>query len=152
MTQLSTVIIVRRIAKMNILIAFIGLSCGVITAGGIFGLITKLRLITRFADATKTTKHLIHYENSILWGATLGNIIYLFPISLDLPFANVIFIIFAIFTGIFVGCLATALAETLNVMSVFSRRARLHSHLGLIILCVAIGKFIGSLLFFQIEM
>ncbi len=137
---------------MRLIFALIGFSCGVITAGGIFGLITKLRLITRFADATKTTKHLLHYENSILWGATLGNIIYLFPISIDLPFANIIFIVYAIFIGIFVGCLATALAETLNVISVFSRRARLHSHLGLIILCVAIGKLIGSLLFFQIEM
>lgn len=137
---------------MKFLMVIIGLSCGIITAGGIFGLITKLSLITRFADATKTTKHLIHYENSILWGATIGNIIYLFPISLNLPFANVVFVCFTILTGIFVGCLATALAETLNVTSVFSRRARLHSHLGLIILCVAIGKFIGSLLFFQIEM
>ena len=137
---------------MKFIMVLIGLSCGVITAGGIFGLITKLRLITRFADATKTTKHLMHYENAILWGATIGNIIYLFPISLDLPLANIAFVGFALFTGIFVGCLATALAETLNVMSVFSRRAKLHSHLGVIILCVAIGKFIGSLLFFQIEM
>ncbi len=137
---------------MKLIMVLIGLSCGIITAGGIFGLITKLRLITRFADATNTTGYLMHYENSILWGATIGNIIYLFPISLDLPLANFVFVAFSILTGIFVGCLATALAETLNVMSVFSRRTRLHSHLGLIILCVAIGKFIGSLLFFQIEM
>lgn len=136
---------------MKFIMVLIGLSCGFITAGGIFGLITKLKLITRFADATKTTKYLINYENAILWGATIGNIIYLFPISLNLPFANIIFISFALFTGIFVGCLATALAETLNVMSVFSRRARLHSHFGIIMLCVAIGKLIGSLLFFQIE-
>lgn len=135
---------------MRLLFAVIGLSCGVITAGGIFGLITKLQLITRFADASNTSKYLIHYENAILWGATIGNIIYIFPISIDIPFANIFFIFFSIVTGIFVGCLGMALAETLNVTSVFSRRLRLHSHLGTIVLAAAIGKFFGSLFYFMI--
>lgn len=133
---------------MYILFAIIGLSCGVITAGGIFGLITKLRLLTRFADVSETKEHLMTYENAILWGATLGNIVYLFPISLDLPYANAIFILLMLFCGIFVGCLGMALAEALNVTAVFSRRIQLNSHLGIIILAASIGKFLGSLFYF----
>ncbi len=134
---------------MKFLFVFIGLSCGIITAGGIFGLITKLRLLTRFAEVTSTTQYLIHYENAILWGATLGNIIFLFPISIDLPFDNFIFNGLAFLSGIFVGCLGMALAEALNVTAVFSRRMRLHSHLWAIILSAAIGKFLGSIFYFM---
>lgn len=135
---------------MKFVFVLIGLSCGIITAGGIFGLITKLQLITRFADASKTTHYLKHYESSILWGATIGNIIYLFPLKINIPFDAIIFIGFAIFAGIFVGCLGMALAETLNVTAVFSRRMRLNSHLGLIVLSAALGKFLGSLFYFEI--
>lgn len=133
---------------MYILFAIIGLSCGIITAGGIFGLITKLRLLTTFADVSDTKQHLMTYENAILWGATLGNIIYLFPISINLPYANVLFIIIILFCGIFVGCLGMALAEALNVTAVFSRRMQLNSHLGVILLVASIGKLLGSLFYF----
>ena len=136
---------------LKFILILLGLGSGIITAGGIFGLISKLRLITRFADASQTTSYLIHYETSILWGATVGNIVYLFPVSIDLPIANILFIIFAVFVGIFVGCLATALAETLNVTAIFTRRSRVHSHIGLIVLSIALGKLVGSLFFFQIE-
>ena len=135
---------------MYFLFTIIGLSCGVITAGGIFGLITKLQLLTRFADASDTKDYLMTYENAILWGATLGNIIYLFPISIDLPYANIIFIILSLFCGMFVGCLGMALAEALNVTAVFSRRIRLHAHLEVIILAASIGKLLGSLFYFFI--
>ena len=133
-----------------VIFTVIGLSCGVIAAGGVFGLITKLHIVTRFADATNTKSYLMQYETAILIGATVGNIVFLFPISTTLVFANVIFVLFALFTGMFVGCLATALSETLNVTSVFSRRLRLHSHLGLIVLSASIGKFFGSLFYFML--
>lgn len=135
---------------MHLLFAIIGLGCGVIVAGGVFGLITKLKLITRFADVTHTTSYLNHYESSVLWGATIGNIVFLFPMNMNIPFANIIFISFSLFTGIFVGCLATALAEALNVTAVFSRRLRLHSFLGLIMVSSALGKLMGSLFYFLI--
>ncbi len=134
---------------MYFLFIIIGLSCGVIAAGGVFGLITKLHIVTRFADATNTKSYIMQYENAILLGATIGNIIFLFPIAINILFANFIFILFAFFTGMFVGCLATALSETLNVTSVFSRRLHLHSHLGFIVLSAAIGKLFGSLFYFM---
>jgi len=140
--------IIERCNKLAILLAFIGLSCGVITAGGIFGLITKLRLITRFADATKTIDNVKTYETAILVGATLGNVIYLFPISIDLPLANILFILFIFFSGMFVGSLAMALSETLNVTSVFTRRLRLHSKIELITISIIIGKLLGSFFYF----
>ncbi len=133
---------------IHIFFAIIGLCCGTIVAGGLFGLITKLKLITRFADVTHTTSYLKHYENAIAVGATLGNILFLFPISLNIPLARLLLISFALFAGMFIGCLATALAEVLNVTAVFSRRMRLHSHLGLIMISTSLGRFVGSIFYF----
>ena len=51
-------------------------------------------------------------------------------------------------TGIFVGCLAVALAEALNGTAIFARRAKLQMGLSFIVLSVAVGKVLASLLQF----
>lgn len=133
---------------MNLISFFIGFCSGLITAGGIVALLTKIKLLTRFANASNTTEHLLIYQSAVLWGATMGNIIFLFPITLDIPFRFILFIILTTAAGLFVGCLGMALAEALNVTAVFNRRMKLHSHLGLIAPAVGLGKLMGSLLFF----
>ena len=50
--------------------------------------------------------------------------------------------------GIFVGCLAVALAEALNGTAIFARRAKLQMGLSFIVLSVAVGKVLASLLQF----
>lgn len=130
----------------NILIVIIGISGGVCIAGAVFALITKIGVIPQIADVTHTTGHITTYETSILAGGILGNYITIFPISLTLsPF---ILLIPGICFGIFVGCLATALAETLDVTTIFTRRFRLHKGIQWLILSIAIGKTIGSLIYF----
>ena len=54
---------------------------------------------------------------------------------------------FFVNTG-FYRTLAVSIAESLNVTAVLGRRARLHYGLGVLILCFAVGKALGSLLFF----
>ena len=57
-------------------------------------------------------------------------------------------IIFGLFAGIFVGCLALAIAEMLNTIPVFARRIGFRHGLGIAILSVAMGKLLGSLIYF----
>jgi len=48
--------------------------------------------------------------------------------------------------GIFVGLLASALAEVLNVLPVIVRRFRIDGYLGFMIYSLIFGKILGSLL------
>ena len=130
----------------NLLLIIIGLGGGMAIAGGTFALITKVGIIPQIADVTKTAKYVTTYEMSVLGGALVGNYVTIFPISLSLPVWTMC--IFGIFSGIFVGCLATALAEALNVTAVFTRRLRLHTGIAWIVLSMALGKIFGSLVYF----
>ena len=130
----------------NLLLIIIGLGSGMAIAGGTFALITKVGVIPQIADVTHTAKNVTTYEMAVLAGAICGNYATTFPLSLSLP--SWIMGIAGIFTGIFVGCLATALAEALNVTAVFTRRLRLHTGIAWIVLAMALGKIFGSLVYF----
>ena len=56
--------------------------------------------------------------------------------------------LFGLFAGIFVGCLALAIAEMLNTIPVFARRIGFRHGLGIVVLSIALGKAAGSLLYF----
>ena len=56
---------------------------------------------------------------------------------------------FGLSVGIFVGCLVMSLAETLKALPIFSRRIRLASGLPFAVLSIALGKLLGSLVFFS---
>jgi stage V sporulation protein AB len=61
---------------------------------------------------------------------------------------NLLLILFGLFSGIFVGCLALAIAEMLDTIPIFSRRIGFRHGLGFAILAVALGKLAGSLVYF----
>ena len=58
---------------------------------------------------------------------------------------------YALCTGIFVGVLAMALTEVLNVLPILLRRTRLTKGLPWLILAFALGKVVGSLVYFLID-
>lgn len=130
----------------QILFALIGLSAGFVVAGGVFALITSIGVIPRLAGRTHTARYIKKYETSVFLGGTTGCLLSLLDWKLILGqwFAGVI----GIFIGIFVGCMATSLAESLNTTSVFARRVKLHKGIPYVVLSLALGKTIGSLLFF----
>ena len=127
-------------------LALIGLSAGVVVAGGLFSFIVELGVISDFADRTHTGRHVMFYEDVVSAGAILGNLFQIFEISL--PGKNVFLAIYGLFGGIFVGCWAMALAEILNVFPIFMRRARIVRYLAVFVLMVALGKGLGAGLFF----
>ena len=68
------------ILKIAGLIA-VGAAAGLVTATGLFALISSIGLINRYADVTDTKEHIMLYEEMIIIGAGLGNIWNIF----DLP-------------------------------------------------------------------
>lgn len=126
-------------------LCFIGLCSGAAVAAGVFAFITMLGIIPRLADRTNTADHILCYENAIILGGTLGNIWILFELPLHLSVVMVM--AFGIFSGIFVGCLYMALAETLRVLPIMVNRIHLKEGFPIIVAAIAIGKVVGT--FFQ---
>lgn len=130
----------------QILLAAIGLSAGVVAAGGLFSFIAGLGVVSDFADRTHTGEHVMLYETSVALGGILGNLFIVYQVSI--PWGSWIAAIFGLFAGIFTGCWAMALAEILNVFPIFARRAKLTKGIAGIIIGIAMGKGLGALLFF----
>ena len=131
----------------QIFLALIGLSSGALVAGGLFGFIVSLGVISDFADRTHTGSKIILYENAIMLGGVLGNIFYIYQIPIVFQGSVVLLGLFGLFSGIFTGCWAMALAEILNVFPIFVRRAKLVKCIPYIILGIAIGKSVGSIIY-----
>lgn len=127
-------------------IILLGLSGGVIVAGGMFTALFTVGLIPRFAGKTHTGSHVMIYESAVVFGTILGNLNSLYEYSL--PFGNILLGFFGFFSGIFVGCLALAIAEALNGIPIFARRINFRRGLGIGILALAFGKGIGNIIYF----
>ncbi|WP_099468666.1 stage V sporulation protein AB [Konateibacter massiliensis] len=134
--------------KQCILI-LVGLGSGIAVSAGTFAAIAGIGVIPRFADRTHTAKRILWYENSAILGGIIGNVIYLYHISL--PGNVVTLVLYGGFSGIFVGCMVMALAEILNVIPIFTRRVKMKWGLSLIILFIAMGKILGAALQFIIS-
>lgn len=130
----------------QVLLAIIGLSAGVAVAGGLFAFIIGLGVVSDLADRTHTGEHILLYEDSIALGGALGNIFFIYQISI--PYAAWLVPVFGLLGGIFVGCWSMALAEILNLFPIFIRRFRVLKCVPYIILGMAIGKGVGAFIFF----
>lgn len=131
----------------QILLAVIGLSFGAAVAGGLFAFIVELGVIADFADRTHTAEHILLYEDSTALGGIVGTILFVF--YLPIPYGSWIVPIFGLFGGIFVGCWSMALAEILNVFPIFIRRIKITRYISAFIISMALGRGVGSILYFM---
>lgn len=132
-------------AKLLLLVV-IGLSSGSIIAAGVFAFITAIDVVTRLASRTRTAEMAYIYENSIIAGGVFGNLLdfYHFP----LPGGFLTGTIFALASGIFVGCVVMSLTETLDVIPTVSKRIHLSVGIQYVILGIALGKVAGAMTYF----
>lgn len=150
----------------QILLGVVGLAGGFSVSGGVFTSLIAVGLIPRFAGKTHTAKHVFLYEEMVVCGTILGGLISVFFPFLDVvgfvgqipllegvyPYAGILILMtYGLFAGIFVGCLALAIAEILDSIPIFARRIKFRHGVGIVILCMAIGKTVGSLIYFGKE-
>ncbi|MGB8453026.1 MAG: stage V sporulation protein AB [Anaerocolumna sp.] len=126
-----------------IFLIIIGVTAGFVIAAGIFAFITLIGVLTRLAIRTNTANQILLYEDIVVLGAAIGNAILLFEIKI--PIGTIGLIIFGLFSGSFIGCLAVALEEVLQVFPVLIYRIRLKKGISVIVLSLALGKGIGAL-------
>lgn len=127
----------------QIALGLLGFSCGMAVASGVFAFITMLGIIPRMAARTNTAKHIYLYECAILWGGALGNIWMLF--SIPFPLGRIAAGLYGLGSGIFVGCLAMALAEMLRVLPIFVNRTQIKEGFPILVAAIAAGKFTGTI-------
>ena len=66
----------------QIFLGILGMSAGVVVAGGLFSFIVELGVISDFADRTHTANHILLYEDAVSAGAILGNVFQIFRIGI----------------------------------------------------------------------
>lgn len=122
---------------------------GSAVSAGFVAFITMLGIFDKLGEQTKSGRQIHVIESMIISGVTVGNAAYLFGLRIPVGLAG--FCIFNLFGGLFIGCLAGALAETLQVMPILSRRLNIRTWLPYVIAAAALGKALGcawQILFF----
>ena len=130
----------------EIILGILGVCAGVTVAGGFVALISMLGVIPRLASESKTANKAVLYENCLIFGVVFGNIVSLY--RPPLPFHSVFFVFFGLFSGIFIGCLAVALAEIINTFPIFFRRMSLRKGAPYVVYGLALGKALGAFIQF----
>ena len=129
-----------------VLLGIFGFAGGAISASGFFAVLTIVGVINRFAKVTRTAKHIKLYEEMIILGAAIGNVLVIFELVVNIGIIGCA--LFGLLSGMFIGSFLVCLAETIKALPIFIRRVRISSGLGYIILFLAIGKGIGSFIYF----
>ena len=151
----------------QLFLALVGTSFGVFAAGGVFTVLISVGLIPRFAGKMHVSRKVFLFEEAVVLGVIAGTFFsvfdrygrigefvrekQLFGTGTDMIWKGIgtaVVMIFGVFAGIFVGCLALAIAEMLNTIPIFARRIGFRHGLGIVVLAIALGKAAGSILYF----
>lgn len=136
----------------SVFMLFVGLASGIGVAAGTFAFLIVIRVIPRMVQKAKIEHKVIYIENIVFRGIMFGTVLSLFSWKKKWLFTilgKTLLTIFGMSAGIFVGCLAVALAEILDTFPIFFRRIHLKDEFGEVLLfMMALGKMIGSLFFF----
>ncbi len=128
---------------------FFGLVSGMTIAAGTFAFIMIIGVVPRLVGKCHRAAGTMLFENMIISGAIIGCIWSLFP-DVRIPFGHVTLLFFGLSAGIFVGCIALALAEILDTYPILFRRLHMKQGLVPIVFSVAIGKMCGAFYYFLI--
>ncbi|MGN0395256.1 MAG: stage V sporulation protein AB [Coprococcus sp.] len=117
---------------------------GAVIAGGYFAFISLIGVFPKLIEKVKGNRHYMLVEGCLTYGAAIANAIYVFNIRV--PITLIGLSVLTLFGGIFIGCLLGALAEVLNVFPIIARRFNVRRSIPYVIIAVAVGKVIGSVI------
>ncbi|WP_017755651.1 stage V sporulation protein AB [Calidifontibacillus oryziterrae] len=124
-------------------IILVGFAGGVAVGSGFVAFLTVLGIIPRLTQLTKTMKYIRAYEWSVVLGATTGCWIYLNETIHSI--SSLFLIPIGLADGIFVGMLAAALTEVLNVFPILAKRLGIQEKIIFLLMAIVLGKVLGSL-------
>ena len=135
----------------HILMMLLSFSCGAAISAGTFAFLLVIGVVPRILGKTKESKRIFGAENCIVSGVLTGAVLSVFLWSkafLPEQIGHLILTIYGLSAGIFVGCIAVALAEILNTFPIVFRRLKIKKGLSYVMVCMALGKMAGAFYYF----
>lgn len=134
--------------KNGILSILIGFAGGLAVGASVTAFFTVLGVIAHIVKWSKQKKFLLIYEICFVLGALLSCLLYFSDITIK--YFDFLTIPLGFLLGIFVGMIAAALTETLDIITIAANKLKIANWIYLIVIVVLLGKVIGSLVFFLI--
>jgi len=123
--------------------AFLGLASGLAVGSGLVAFLVVLDVIPRLAQITGSTSRGADLELAVVFGAVFWTCADFFGLSVGGPSWSLIGV--GLLIGGFVGTVAAALTEVLNVFPILARRLRMETKLRWLLAAMVLGKVLGSL-------
>lgn len=121
----------------------LGIAGGIAVGGGVIALFVVLDMIPRLAQLTSSYDKVHWYEGAMVAGSLLGTVCDFW--NLKISSGPLVEIGVGLFDGIFVGMLAAALTEVLNVLPILAKRLNMKQYLFGLLMAMVSGKVAGSL-------
>ncbi|MNJ65109.1 hypothetical protein D3C77_611020 [compost metagenome] len=122
---------------------FLGLSGGVAIGAGVIALYIVLDMIPRLAQVTRSYDKVHWYEGAMVSGSVVGTVADFWNWHFHGPW--IVSGIVGLFNGFFIGMLAAALTEVLNVLPILAKRLRMKRYMFGLLMAMVCGKVAGSL-------
>ncbi|HEX7065552.1 MAG TPA: stage V sporulation protein AB [Bacillales bacterium] len=127
-----------------VILIMVSFADGVIVGSGFVAFLIVLGIIPRLMQLTKTQSFVRAYEWSVISGALMGGWLGLRGVSLDLSVFWLVPIGLA--CGVFIGMLAAALTEVLNVLPILAKRIGIgETKIIILLMALVLGKIVGSI-------
>ncbi|MCQ6558094.1 stage V sporulation protein AB [Paenibacillus mendelii] len=128
----------------HLFIVVLGLAGGIAVGSGLVSLLIVLDLIPRLAQMGQAYRKSAWFETAVVLGAVFWSLADFMNWSVSLP--HIVTLLFiGLLDGIFVGMLAAALTEVMNVLPILAKRLRLQAFLASFVMAMVLGKVAGSL-------
>jgi stage V sporulation protein AB len=122
---------------------FIGIAGGVAVGGGMVAFLVVLDVIPRLAQIAKTPNRIHALEMAVVSGVIFFTIADVFNWKFHMaPLSSACF---GLLAGCFVGMLAGALTEVLNVFPIMAKRLGIGDYIVWLLMAMVFGKVAGSL-------
>ncbi|CAM3967455.1 stage V sporulation protein AB [Paenibacillus alkaliterrae] len=128
----------------NVFVALLGLAGGIAVGSGLVALLIVLDLIPRLAQIAYAYRMSAWFETAIICGSLYWTFADFLDWKLALP-SGFILSGAGLIDGMFVGMLAAALTEVMNVLPILAKRMNLSNYMVALVMAMVIGKTLGSL-------
>ncbi|WP_100407105.1 stage V sporulation protein AB [Bacillus solitudinis] len=127
----------------SLFVIFLGLSGGLAVGSGLVAFLTMLGIVPRLTQLTRTQRYIHFYEWALIIGVQFGTWSSFY--NYELKWSALLTIPIGLAAGMFIGMLAAALTEVLNVLPILAKRVGIAERMITLLMAIVFGKIIGSL-------
>ncbi|WJH34246.1 stage V sporulation protein AB [Paenibacillus sp. CC-CFT747] len=128
---------------LDLLEILIGLAGGIAVGSGMVAFLVVLDIIPRLAQVTRSHRYIHWYEGSVIAGSLYWTFADFFNWAGRLTLFSTV--VTGLLAGGFVGLLAAALTEVINVLPILAKRIGMKKYMMHMLFAMILGKVLGSL-------